>query len=53
MAKNIQRGRLIGLHVYTDERGRDIFYNVFDKRYWIYFFVEINILHDRRNYINR
>lgn len=36
MAKNIQRGRLIGLHVYTDERGRDIFYNVFDKKaYWI------------------
>ena len=32
----MKKGTLVGLHVYTDERGRYVFYNIFDKKgYWI------------------
>lgn len=36
MSKQAPKGRLVGLHIYNDDRGRYIFYNIFDKRaYWI------------------
>ena len=36
MSNQKTKGRVLGLHVYNDERGRLIYYNVFNKKaYWV------------------